>query len=408
MVLVLLVAGPATAQDYRFPTSEADYPFWYPTAYKDDGGHDWACGDIFYPGHNGSDFGGGGFAGMAEGRDIVAAADGVVDYTFDGVADDCTSGDCPGGDGFGNWVRIVHADGKVTYYGHMRTWSVAVSAGQPVSCGEKLGEMGSSGHSTGPHLHFEVRVSGGASDPFYGDCSGPPSYWVDQGAHGGLPALACDGSSPCSPLPGPGCGETLSSSNDDAGSTASVISYACTDYDYTGPEIAFLWTSAWDEDVTATLDGLSADLDLFVLPGPDCAPSACLAASVHPNSEAEAVTWSAVAGSSYVVVVDGWDGAVSAFQLGLACTPPGDDDDEGPDDDSTPDDDSASDDDSADPPGDGAFLDRAERLGALGEGAACADCALASGGRTAPGSAFLLGLLALGASRRRRGRRPGR
>jgi hypothetical protein len=189
----LLLLWSAAAQDYRAPFGDADYGYFYPTAYYDHSGADWACGSIRYSGHRGSDFGGGSWSGMDAGRDIVAAAAGVVYTTNDGEYDECSSGDCSGGSGYGNYVVIVHDDGKKTYYAHLKKWSVAVSAGQTVSCGQKLGEMGSSGYSTGPHLHFEPRTSGGSQvDPFDGDCSSPPSYWVSQGSHGGLPGTTCD------------------------------------------------------------------------------------------------------------------------------------------------------------------------------------------------------------------------
>ena len=408
----LVLATPAQAQDYRFPTSADDYGHWYPTAYKDQGGEDWACGSIYYSGHNGSDYGGGGFAGMDAGRDIVAPADGVVEYTNDGVADDCTSGDCPGGGGYGNYVRLVHADGKQTYYAHMKTWSVAVSVGDTVTCGEKMGEMGSSGYSTGPHLHFEVRVGGVAHDPFDGDCSAPPSYWVDQGAHGGLPALTCDGSEPCAPQAGLTCGAPVNVSNDGAGSTQSVLSYACTEFVYTGPEAAWSWTAAVDEEVTVSLDGHSADVDLFVLPGPGCNPADCISGSTNPNTDAESVSWNAAQGQEYVIVVDGWEGAASSFQLELDCTPAGDDDDvvEPDDDDVVPDDDDSvvpDDDDSAvmddDDSGvmdDGPFFPEAGRNSSFldGQGCSCRAQGEATGGAVL---LVLLPGLAVGLRRRR-------
>lgn len=75
------------------------------------------------------------------GDPIYAAADGVVIEA--GPAS-----------GFGLWVRIEHADGTVTVYGHMNTFSV--QKGQKVTAGEKIAEVGNRGFSTGPHLHFEV------------------------------------------------------------------------------------------------------------------------------------------------------------------------------------------------------------------------------------------------------------
>lgn len=73
---------------------------------------------------------------------VLAHSDGVVLYAGDG-------------DGYGNAVWVKHSDGYVTGYGHLE--SLAVKTGQSVSKGTVLGIIGTSGHSTGVHLHFEVR-----------------------------------------------------------------------------------------------------------------------------------------------------------------------------------------------------------------------------------------------------------
>lgn len=65
--------------------------------------------------------------------------------------------------GYGNCVMIDHGNGYTTLYGHMSSY--AVSAGQSVSQGDTVGYVGSTGVSTGPHLHFEVRSGGGRIDP---------------------------------------------------------------------------------------------------------------------------------------------------------------------------------------------------------------------------------------------------
>ena len=65
--------------------------------------------------------------------------------------------------GYGNLVLVDHHDGVVTAYAHMSR--IGVSSGQSVSQGQSLGAVGSTGNSTGPHLHFETRVNGSAVNP---------------------------------------------------------------------------------------------------------------------------------------------------------------------------------------------------------------------------------------------------
>ncbi len=65
--------------------------------------------------------------------------------------------------GYGNLVRIRHADGSETWYGHFS--SISVSVGQYVTQGATVGRVGSTGLSTGPHLHFELHERGSAIDP---------------------------------------------------------------------------------------------------------------------------------------------------------------------------------------------------------------------------------------------------
>ncbi len=80
------------------------------------------------------------------GTPIHAAADGIV------VAAGWNSG------GYGNLVEIRHTDGTTTRYGHNSKLSVGI--GQTVRQGQQISEMGSTGHSTGSHLHFEIRPGG--------------------------------------------------------------------------------------------------------------------------------------------------------------------------------------------------------------------------------------------------------
>jgi murein DD-endopeptidase MepM/ murein hydrolase activator NlpD len=65
--------------------------------------------------------------------------------------------------GYGNMVEVDHGNGLSTRYGHMS--AITVSEGDHVAAGEQVGRLGSTGRSTGPHLHYEVRIDGDAVDP---------------------------------------------------------------------------------------------------------------------------------------------------------------------------------------------------------------------------------------------------
>jgi len=82
---------------------------------------------------------------------IVVVADGEVIYA-------------DWGGGYGNLVIIDHRDGWCSYYAHLE--EIAVETGQEVRQGELLGGAGTTGYSTGPHLHFELRYKGRPVDPF--------------------------------------------------------------------------------------------------------------------------------------------------------------------------------------------------------------------------------------------------
>ncbi len=98
--------------------------------------------------------------------DVIASAPGIVVQAEDGYGVGYL-GSTEGGGGYGNHVVIEHtgSDGRktYTYYGHMNKGSIAVKTGQTVLRGQQLGKVGSSGNSSGPHLHFEVRE--GARSP---------------------------------------------------------------------------------------------------------------------------------------------------------------------------------------------------------------------------------------------------
>ncbi|HEV2590464.1 MAG TPA: peptidoglycan DD-metalloendopeptidase family protein [Gaiellaceae bacterium] len=88
--------------------------------------------------------------GVGYGTPIHAAAGGTVIY-------------CGWEEGYGNFVVIDHGGNLATAYGHQS--SIAVTCGQQVDQGQVIGYVGCTGHCTGPHLHFEVRVDGNPVDP---------------------------------------------------------------------------------------------------------------------------------------------------------------------------------------------------------------------------------------------------
>jgi hypothetical protein len=99
-------------------------------------------------GHNGIDF------GLPEGNPVMATADGVVTRA---ELDTATAADSK--KGYGYHVRIQHPDGSTSIYGHFQKDSFVVHTGDNVTMGTVIGRSGNTGFSTGPHLHFEVRMS---------------------------------------------------------------------------------------------------------------------------------------------------------------------------------------------------------------------------------------------------------
>lgn len=139
--LSLLNASAAT-YDILFPVNNGGkiaYVYGYSAAY----------GDVH---HDGIDI-------HAYGDDtIYAVADGTVGATSDTCFHVSCGYACEHYNTFGNYIRIDHADGTKSYYGHLLLNSLRVKTGDKVVKGQPIATMGSSGYSTGKHLHFELRV----------------------------------------------------------------------------------------------------------------------------------------------------------------------------------------------------------------------------------------------------------
>ena len=119
---------------------------------------DITCGFYGYSGHGGADFARNS-KGAVEGLPVLAAKAGVVTTS---MAKKNSKGNYTS---YGEYIKINHQDGTSTLYAHMQPGSRTVSVGEYVSQGQQIGNVGRTGHVTGPHLHFEIIVSGVRVDP---------------------------------------------------------------------------------------------------------------------------------------------------------------------------------------------------------------------------------------------------
>ena len=139
------------------------------------GRRDYRGGDRTFNGHGATDIHSPNFRWMDRDLPLVlAAASGRVTRAHDGEFDRHSAWT----DGPWNYVEITHADGSRAIYGHLKYGSLTVSLGQTVDTGQQLAVVGSSGGSTRPHLHFEVRSSDNrVLDPFLEEMwADPPAY----------------------------------------------------------------------------------------------------------------------------------------------------------------------------------------------------------------------------------------
>ena len=160
---------------------------------------DYTCGDRSQHNHRGTDFTLSNLGDMAKGVAVLAAADGVVDVTRDGIKDEFSNKNNHAEKtkvGLGNVVGIKHTGGMISYYGHMKEGSILVKKGQQVKAGQKIGEVGLSGLTGYPHMHFALRQGSIWYDPFdknpmQASCSTgtTDSAWINKPEYKGLTLL---------------------------------------------------------------------------------------------------------------------------------------------------------------------------------------------------------------------------
>ncbi len=152
---------------------------------------DYACGRLSYDGHDGTDIRLPRVADIPRNVLVLAAADGVVLRSRDGMVDQLVDELPPSaveGREAGNGIIIDHGGGWETQYSHLRRDSLLVSPGDTVSRGQPIGAIGLSGNTEFPHVEFTVRYEGTVLDPFVGPvdpaagyaCGGPRRALWDE------------------------------------------------------------------------------------------------------------------------------------------------------------------------------------------------------------------------------------
>ncbi len=140
----------------------------YVDAEPGEGAKDFNCGPLAYNNHQGTDFRLRNRSEIDKGYSALATAPGIVVSTINDQPDHRFTAAQDDPFGCGNAVMIDHGAGWVSQYCHLAKGSVRVSRGQSVTTGTPLGEIGSSGGTDFPHLHYAIRRFGAVINPFTG------------------------------------------------------------------------------------------------------------------------------------------------------------------------------------------------------------------------------------------------
>lgn len=177
--LLLARPDPSPAENvyFRLPlSSDTTTHYYFDRNESAPGALAWNGTSQSYDGHTGSDYSGG-----PRGRPVFAAAPGILIGKEDGHPDF-------GGPANGNYVRINHGNNRLgqsirTVYLHFNAGTVTTKPiGSFIAAGEQVGGVGTSGNSTGLHLHLHTMVGGVAFDPYRAIGSSEVSWWTNQGS----------------------------------------------------------------------------------------------------------------------------------------------------------------------------------------------------------------------------------
>lgn len=179
ITLVLLCkSNISQAQNFTLPIEGEPFVDWTIVNYKDLDNSinfsDWNGGNYTYNGHDAIDFTLPNFAAMDKGVSVLAAGNGVVIDLHDGEFDRWSRVN-PNPGRQANWLLIDHGNGVRTEYYHLKKHSLLVSVGDSVQKGQKIAEVGSSGFSSDPHLHFAVYENLETIETYQN-----PNYWWEK------------------------------------------------------------------------------------------------------------------------------------------------------------------------------------------------------------------------------------
>lgn len=179
LIWLLLTADSLLAQSFVSPIGGVPFQDWTIVNYVDlEPGSsiiDFQGGNYTYNRHNAIDYTLPNFAAMDAGVSVNAVSPGIVINVHDGEYDRWSRANPTPSGARPNSVLIVHANGVITEYLHLRQNSISVNIGDPVAAGQQIGLVGSSGNSSDAHLHFAVYENGNLVETY----QDPDRWWLE-------------------------------------------------------------------------------------------------------------------------------------------------------------------------------------------------------------------------------------